>query len=73
MLAPSIAKTSSKERFNHDKLNTKDIQGTVTDTYGKYKRIQGRNNMDFSDIEKASPNQLKQNRVTNIPDYKINV
>lgn len=29
--------------------------------------------MDFSDIEKASPNQLKQNRITNIPDYKINV
>jgi hypothetical protein len=28
--------------------------------------------MDLSDIEKTSPNQLKQNRITNIPDYKIN-
>ena len=28
--------------------------------------------MNLSDIEKTSPNQLKQNRITNIPDYKIN-
>lgn len=26
--------------------------------------------MEMSDIEKSKPNQLKQNRVTNIPDYK---
>lgn len=27
--------------------------------------------MDLSDLDKAKPNQLKQNRITNIPDYKI--
>ena len=27
--------------------------------------------MDLSDIDKTSPNQLKQNRITNTPDYKI--
>ena len=26
-----------------------------------------------SDIEGSKPKQLKQNRVTNIPDYKLNV
>lgn len=29
--------------------------------------------MDQSDIERSRPNQLKQNRITNIPDYKISV
>ena len=33
--------------------------------------IAGRNYMDLSDLDKARPNQLKQNRITNIPDYKI--
>lgn len=27
--------------------------------------------MNVTDIEKTTPAQLKQNRVTNIPDYKI--
>lgn len=27
--------------------------------------------MDMGDIERTKPNQLKQNRITNIPDYKI--
>ena len=48
-----------RDRFSHDKLNTSDIQGTVADTYGKYKRLEGRNYMDMGDIEKAKPNQLK--------------
>ena len=29
--------------------------------------------MDQSDIEKSKPTQLMQNRITNIPDYKISV
>lgn len=62
-----------RDRFSHDKLNTSDIQGSVADTYGKYKRLEGRNYMDMGDIEKTKPKQLKQNRVTNIPDYKLNV
>ena len=73
LLAPDIARTAAKRRFDHDKLNVKDIHGANVDTYGKYKRIQGRNNMDFSDIEKSKPNVLKQNRITNIPDHKLNV
>jgi len=28
--------------------------------------------MDTNDIDKTKPKQLKQNRITNIPDYKIN-
>ncbi len=28
--------------------------------------------MFLSDIDKSKPNQLKQNRITNIPDYKLN-
>lgn len=59
------------DRFNHDKLNTKDIPGVVPDTYGKFKRIQGKTYN--GDIEGTKPRQLKQNRITNIPDYKINV
>jgi len=27
--------------------------------------------MNVTDIEKTTPAQLKQNRITNIPDYKI--
>ena len=27
--------------------------------------------MDMGDIDKTKPNRLKQNRVTNIPDYKL--
>lgn len=63
----------SPNRFHHDKLNVKDIQGTQSDVYGKYKLIEGRDGMDQSDIERSRPNQLKQNRITNIPDYKISV
>lgn len=60
-----------KDRFNHDKLNTKDIPGVVPDTYGKYRKIEGKTYQN--DIEGTKPRQLKQNRITNIPDYKINV
>ena len=39
LLAPDIAKTAAKRRFDHDKLNISDIPGSNVDTYGKYKRI----------------------------------
>ena len=47
--------SAMKDRFSHDKLNTSDIAGTVADTYGKYRRLEGRNYMDMSDIEKTKP------------------
>ena len=59
ILAPAIAKPEAADRYNHDKLNIKDIKGTNTDTYGKYKRLEGRNYMDLNDIEKTKPRQLK--------------
>jgi hypothetical protein len=48
-----------------------DIEGTNVDTYKKYKKLEGRDYMAVHDIDKTKPNQLKQNRITNIPDYKI--
>ena len=57
--------------YKHDKLNVTDIQGTNTDLYGKLRNIEGRNYMEIGDIDKTKPKQLKQNRITNIPDYKI--
>ena len=74
LIAPEIKKKEvvKETSYKTDKLNVQDIQGTNTDTYGKHKKIQGRNYMDISDIEKTQPKTLKQNRITNIPDYKIN-
>jgi len=37
--------------------------------HAKYSYLEGRNYMEIGDIERTSPNQLKQNRITNIPDY----
>jgi hypothetical protein len=54
-------------------LNVRDIEGTSSDVYGKLRHYEGRNIMEVSDIERTKPNQLKQNRITNIPDYKISV
>ncbi len=74
MLQPKIVehKSFANDHYKTDKLDVSDILGTNTNTYGNKKRIQGRDYMNLSDIEKTSPNQLKQNRITNIPDYKIN-
>ena len=52
-------------------MNIKDIEGTGTETYGRYRKIVGRNYMEVDDIEKTKPAQLKQNRITNIPDYSL--
>ena len=43
------------DRFKHDKLNVTDIPGSVPDTHGKYKRIEGRDYMDKQDIERTKP------------------
>lgn len=51
----------------------RDIGGTNVDTYGKQRNIQGRNTMDTTDIERTGPKALKQNRITNMPDYNIDV
>lgn len=74
MLQPKIVehKSLANDHYKTDKLDVSDILGTNTNTYGNKKNIQGRDYMNLSDIEKTSPNQLKQNRITNIPDYKIN-
>ena len=59
-----------EDRFIHDKLNIKDMEYTQVNTYGKQKQFKGRNNLEVGDIDKTKPKQLKQNRITNIPDYK---
>lgn len=55
-----------------DPLDIDDIDGT-RENKGGWKRIKGRDYMDLGDMEKARPAQLKANRVTNIPDYKLSV
>jgi hypothetical protein len=52
-------------------LNIKDMDFTQVNTYGKAKKFKGRNNLEVGDIDKTKPKQLKQNRITNIPDYRI--
>lgn len=38
LLNPQIEnETTLKKRFDHDKLNIKDIEGTGTETYGRYR------------------------------------
>ena len=60
ILNPGIEENTMKRaRFNHDKLDVKDIEGTNVDTYGRQKRIEGRNYMDMGDIDKTKPNRLK--------------
>lgn len=73
LLNPDIQKktTENKERFRHDKLDVSDIEGTNVDVYRKYKKLEGRDYLGVDDIDKTRPNQLKQNRITNIPDYRI--
>ena len=72
LLAPAVDNYEERSKnYVHDKLAIKDIAGSTVNTYGHAKRIEGRNYMDLTDIQKTKPNQLKQNRVTNIPDYKI--
>jgi hypothetical protein len=44
-----------EERFIHDKLNIKDIKGTEVKTYGDKKRLEGRNYMNVTDIDKTTP------------------
>ena len=46
------------------------MEYTQVNTYGKQKQFKGRNNLEVGDIDKTKPKQLKQNRITNIPDYK---
>jgi hypothetical protein len=46
------------------------MEFTQVNTYGKHKKWKGRNNLEVGDIDKTKPKQLKQNRITNIPDYK---
>lgn len=70
MLQPNIQKPQKNSDYNHDKLDVTDIKGTNPDLYKKYKNLEGRNYMDMSDIDKNKPTQLKQNKITNIPDYK---
>ena len=48
-----------------------DIEGTNVDVYKKYKNLEGRDYLAVDDIDRTRPNQLKQNRITNIPDYRI--
>ena len=57
LLNPEVAQRDKvKEQYKHDKLNIKDISGTDPDTYGKYKKLEGRNYMDLNDIAKTKPN-----------------
>jgi len=53
-------------------LNISDIEGTNVDTYKKYKHLEGRDYLKVDDIDRTRPKQLKQNRITNIPDYRNN-
>ena len=55
----------------HDKLVINDIAGTQVNLHGIRKNIKGRDYMDLGDIDKTSPAIIKQNKVTNIPDYKL--
>lgn len=72
LLNPKIAdKNETKQIYKHDKLDVSDIHGAKGDVYGRQRSIEGRNIMDTSDIDKTKPKILKQNRITNIPDYKI--
>ena len=73
LLNPEIKnkKVANDDRFQHDKLDISDIAGTKGDVYRKYRNIEGRDYMQVNDIDKTKPAQLKQNRITNIPDYKI--
>lgn len=75
LLQPRIEsiRATKDERFIHDKLDIRDIKGTEVKTYGDKKKFEGRNYMNVTDIEKTTPAQLKQNRITNIPDYKTYV
>jgi len=54
-LGAQPAAARADERFRHDKLNVSDIAGSVPDTHGKYKRIEGRDYMDMNDIDKTKP------------------
>jgi hypothetical protein len=72
LLNPSITQAEeNKRRYHHDKLNIRDISGTVSDTYGKLKKYEGRDLLEVADIDKATPAKMKQHRITNIPDYKL--
>lgn len=72
LIAPTISKKeTTKEGYKHDKLDVKDIDGAKPDIHGMKKLIEGRDIMDTTDIEKTKPKQLKQNRISNIPDYNI--
>lgn len=62
-----------EDRFIHDKLNIKDMDYTQANTYGLQKKFKGRPTMQTEDIDRTKPKILKQNRITNIPDYKIDV
>ena len=55
ILGPQPDASRADERFKHDKLNVTDIAGSVPDTHGKYKRIEGRDYMDMNDIDKTRP------------------
>ena len=45
LIAPQI-KEAKPDRFAHDKLNVTDIMGANPDTYGKFRRLEGRDIMD---------------------------
>lgn len=57
ILQPSIEnnKAIKDDRYVTDKLNIQDIPGVQVATYGKQKRLEGRNYMNVTDIEKTSP------------------
>ena len=57
ILQPSIEdkKAVKDDRFITDKLNIQDIPGVQVATYGKQKRLEGRNYMNVTDIEKTTP------------------
>ena len=54
VLQPKITE-GAKDYFMHDKLNVRDIDGTVADTYKKYKQFKGRDTLAHTDIEKSLP------------------
>ena len=47
---------SKTRRFNHNKLNTTDIAGTVPDLHKSKRYINGRDCFDLSDIPGATNN-----------------
>ena len=61
-----------EEYFRHDKFDVTDIEGTQVDTYGRRgKQYAVRdNNLDYRDVNGASPNKFPGNVYKNKPDLR---